>query len=74
MVYVVLVPRCQADHKIAIPTSAILLAFTSAVGIGTRLLTGSVQPGTFENRLAAAPNAAPSGPMPAQAIGVPRGA
>ena len=51
-VYMVLLLLCQADHEIAIPTSVILMAFTSVVGIGTKLLTGSVQPGTFENCLA----------------------
>jgi hypothetical protein len=51
MACMVLALLCQADHKIAIPTSVILMAFTSVVGIGTRLPTGSVQPGTFEKWL-----------------------
>jgi hypothetical protein len=51
MAYMALALLCQADHTIAIPTSAILMALTSVVDIGTKLPTGSVQPETFENWL-----------------------
>lgn len=55
MIYMVLVLWCHADLKIAIPTSVILMAFTSLLGIAIKVTLGSVQPGTFENWLAAAP-------------------
>lgn len=55
MIYMVLVLWCHADLKIAIPTSVTLMAFTSLVGISTKLLIGDIQAGTFENWLAAAP-------------------
>ena len=55
MLYMILVLWCHADLKIAIPTSVILMAFTSIVGLAVKLLVGDVQPGTFEHWLAAAP-------------------
>ena len=62
-IYMVLVLWCHADLKIAIPTSVVLMAFTSVVGIITKLLLGSIQPGTFENWLAAAPIVAIGAPF-----------
>ena len=61
--YMFLVLWCHADLKIAIPTSVILMAFTSVVGVATKLLLGSFQPGTFENWLAAAPVVALGAPF-----------
>ncbi len=55
VLYTVLVLLCQADLKIAIPTSVIIMALTSIVGLTTKTLFGSLQPGVFENWLAAAP-------------------
>lgn len=55
LIYVVLVLLCRADLKIAIPTSVLLMAFTSVVGMGTKLLATGVQPEVFGNWLAAAP-------------------
>ena len=46
MIYLVLVLLCHADLKIAIPTSVVLMAFTSLVGIAAKLTTGGVTPGT----------------------------
>jgi uncharacterized membrane protein YfcA len=63
MIYMVLVLWCHADLKIAIPTSVVLMAFTSLVGISFKLLFGTVQPGTFENWLAAAPVVAIGAPF-----------
>ena len=63
VIYAVLVLLCQADLKIAIPTSVILMAFTSLVGIATKNLTHTVQPGVFENWLAAAPVVALGAPL-----------
>lgn len=67
-IYMFLVLWCHADLKIAIPTSVVLMAFTSLVGIATKLLTGSVQPGTFENWLAAAPVVALGAPFGALVV------
>ncbi|MFC1740656.1 sulfite exporter TauE/SafE family protein [Pseudomonadota bacterium] len=63
MIYMVLVLWCHADLKIAIPTSVVLMAFTSLVGISVKLLLGDLQPGTFENWLAAAPVVAIGAPL-----------
>lgn len=63
MIYMVLVLWCHADLKIAIPTSVILMAFTSLVGIAAKLLLGTIEPGTFENWLAAAPVVAIGAPL-----------
>jgi len=64
----VLVLWCHADLKIAIPTSVMLMAFTSLVGIGTKLLLGDLQAGTFENWLAAAPVVAIGAPLGAWVV------
>ena len=55
VLYAVLVLLCQADLKIAIPSSVVIMAFTSLVGIATKGITQTIQPGVFENWLAAAP-------------------
>ena len=68
MIYMVLVLWCHADLKIAIPTSVILMAFTSLVGIATKLLFGDLQAGTFENWLAAAPVVAIGAPLGALVV------
>ena len=68
MIYMVLVLWCHADLKIAIPTSVILMAVTSLIGISVKLLLGSVQPSTFENWLAAAPVVALGAPFGAMAV------
>lgn len=55
VLYTVLVLLCRADLKIAIPTSVVIMAFTSLVGIATKAAFTGVQPGVYENWLAAAP-------------------
>jgi len=67
-IYMVLVLWCHADLKIAIPTSVLLMAFTSLVGLATKLLLGDLQPGTFENWLAAAPVVAIGAPLGALVV------
>jgi uncharacterized protein len=67
-IYMVLVLWCHADLKIAIPTSVILMAFTSVVGVTAKLLLGGLQPGTFENWLAAAPVVALGAPFGALVV------
>ena len=68
MIYMVLVLWCHADLRIAIPTSVLLMAFTSLLGITIKWLAGSVQPGTFENWLAAAPVVALGAPLGALVV------
>ena len=55
VLYAVLILLCKADLKIAVPTSVIIMTFTSLFGLATKTLFGSLQPGVFENWLAAAP-------------------
>jgi uncharacterized membrane protein YfcA len=68
MIYLALVLLCHADLKIAIPTSVVLMAFTSLVGITVKLATGGVAAGTFENWLAAAPVVAVGAPLGALVV------
>jgi uncharacterized membrane protein YfcA len=55
ILYCVLVLLFRADLKIAIPTSVIIMAFTSIVGVITKWINGSFQPGVYENWLSASP-------------------
>jgi uncharacterized membrane protein YfcA len=68
MLYAVLVLVCHADLKIAIPSSVVIMAFTSLVGITTKLLAGDVQDGVFENWLTAAPVVAVGAPLGAWVV------
>jgi small basic protein len=61
--YTILVLLCRADLKIAIPSSVIIMAFGSVVGIVAKILTSGVQPGVYENWLAAAPIVALGAPL-----------
>ncbi len=63
LLYVFLVLLCHADLKIAIPTSVVLMAFTSLIGLGVKLAFGGLEPGTFEQWLAAAPVVALGAPF-----------
>jgi uncharacterized membrane protein YfcA len=63
VLYAALVLLCRADLKIAIPTSVIIMAFTSVVGIAVKAGFAGVQPGVFENWLAAAPVVALGAPL-----------
>ena len=55
IVYAVLVLMCHADLRIAIPTSVILMAFTSVVGVITKAASTGFEAEVFANWLAAAP-------------------
>ncbi|QDU92805.1 sulfite exporter TauE/SafE family protein [Lignipirellula cremea] len=75
MVYAVLVLLYRADLRISIPTSVVLMAFTSVVGIGSNLLLAQVNPGlyyvdpeVFSNWLAAAPIVALGAPFGALVV------
>lgn len=63
VIYAVLVLLCQADLKIAIPTSVLLMSANSIIGVATKSLTTGMQPGVFENWLAAAPVVALGAPL-----------
>ncbi|MGA7540388.1 MAG: sulfite exporter TauE/SafE family protein [Steroidobacteraceae bacterium] len=63
ILYALMVLLMRADLKVAIPTTVIVMAFTSLVGIATKSLCGGVQPGVYENWLAAAPVVALGAPL-----------
>ncbi len=63
VLYAALVLLCRADLKIAIPTSVLIMAFTSVLGIVVKNLTTGLQPGAFDNWLAAAPIVALGAPL-----------
>lgn len=48
MIYAVLVLLYRADLRIAIPTSVLLMAFTSVVGIASNLALSALWPGTYD--------------------------
>jgi uncharacterized protein len=63
VLYAALVLLCRADLKIAIPTSVVIMAFTSVLGIVVKNLSTGLQPGVYENWLAAAPIVALGAPL-----------
>ncbi len=63
LIYTLLVLVWRADLRIAVPSSVILMAFTSLTGIATQNLLGAVQPGVYANWLAAAPVVALGAPF-----------
>ena len=68
VLYTALVLLCRTDLKIAIPTSVIIMAFTSVLGVVVKNLTTGMQPGVFENWLAAAPVVALGAPLGAYIV------
>ncbi|WP_372625360.1 sulfite exporter TauE/SafE family protein [Arsukibacterium sp.] len=64
VLYTALVLLCRADLKIAIPTSVVIMAFTSVLGVVVKTVSGQgLAPGVFENWLAAAPVVAIGAPL-----------
>ncbi|MBU1311784.1 MAG: sulfite exporter TauE/SafE family protein [Gammaproteobacteria bacterium] len=63
VLYTALVLLCRTDLKIAIPTSVIIMAFTSVLGVIVKNFNTGMQPGVFENWLAAAPVVALGAPL-----------
>lgn len=64
VLYTVLVLVFRADLKIAIPTSVVIMAFNSILGVATKILSGhGLQAGVYENWLAAAPVVALGAPL-----------
>lgn len=63
VIYATLVLLCRADLKIAIPTSVLIMAFTSVLGISFKAAFTGVQPDVFAHWLAAAPVVALGAPL-----------
>lgn len=70
LIYIVLVLMCRADLKIAIPTSVVLMAYTSLIGIATQYTLSrampasyALSPGLLSNWLVAAPVVALGAPF-----------
>jgi uncharacterized membrane protein YfcA len=77
LIYAVLVLAYRADLKVAVPTSVILMAFTSVLGICTNLLLSVTMPArhsvdieVFYNWLAAAPVVAIGAPIGALVVNI----
>jgi len=68
ILYAVMVLLMRADLKVSIPSSVIIMAFTSLVGIATKNLFTGLQPGVYENWLAAAPIVALGAPLGAYIV------
>jgi uncharacterized protein len=68
LIYTVLVLVRHADLKVAIPTSVIMMAYTSLTGAAVKSLSAGFSPGVFENWLAAAPVVALGAPLGAYAV------
>lgn len=63
LVYSFLVLLRRSDLKVAIPTSVVIMAFNSVLGVATKGLTTGFAPGVYENWLAAAPIVALGAPL-----------
>jgi uncharacterized membrane protein YfcA len=63
ILYAVMVLLMRADLKVSIPSSVIIMAFTSVVGLATKLCFTGISPGVWENWLAAAPVVALGAPL-----------
>lgn len=70
VLYTVLVLLCRADLKIAIPSSVVIMGFTSLLGVVFKNLTTGMQPGVYENWLAAAPVVALGAPLGVFIVGL----
>ena len=68
VLYTALVLLCRTDLKIAIPTSVLIMAFTSVLGILVKYFTTGIQPGVFAHWLAAAPIVALGAPLGAYIV------
>lgn len=63
LIYTLLVLVLRADLKIAIPTSVMIMAWTSLVGLASNVALGAVQTEVWLNWLAAAPIVALGAPL-----------
>lgn len=55
LIFTILVLYLRCDLRIAIPTSVIIMAWTSLIGLASNLALGTVEPEVWKNWLAAAP-------------------
>ena len=63
ILYAVMVLLMRADLKVAIPSSVIIMAFTSVIAISIKIALGTVHPDVFGNWLSAAPIVAVGAPF-----------
>jgi uncharacterized membrane protein YfcA len=63
LIYAVLVLMCRVDLKVAIPTSVVIMAFSSVIGVVVKSLSGDWHPQVFGNWMAAAPVVALGAPL-----------
>lgn len=70
ILYAAMVLLMRADLKAAIPSSVILMAFTSVIAILLKLAMGTVHPEVFGNWLSAAPIVALGAPFGAYIVGL----
>lgn len=68
VIYAALVLLCRADLKIAIPTSVVIMAFSSVLGVAVKLLTTGLEPAVYGYWLAAAPVVAIGAPLGALVV------
>ncbi len=68
LAYIVLVLLFRSDLRIAIPTSVVLMAFTSLVGTATQITLGELDQGVRDLWLAAAPVVAIGAPLGAVVV------
>ncbi|MBY6190555.1 sulfite exporter TauE/SafE family protein [Microbulbifer agarilyticus] len=70
VVYAALVLLSRVDLKVAIPTSVVIMAFSSVVGVAVKSVAGDWQPGVLGNWLAAAPVVALGAPLGVFVVGL----
>ncbi|WP_226704942.1 sulfite exporter TauE/SafE family protein [Microbulbifer elongatus] len=70
VIYAALVLLSRVDLKVAIPTSVVIMAFSSVVGVAVKSVTGDWQPGVLGNWLAAAPVVALGAPLGVFVVGL----
>lgn len=70
VIYAALVLLSRVDLKVAIPTSVVIMAFSSVVGVAVKSISGDWQPGVFGNWLAAAPVVALGAPLGVFVVGL----
>jgi len=68
ILYAVMVLLMRADLKAAIPSSVIIMAFTSVIAIAIKIAFGTVHPDVFGNWLSAAPVVALGAPFGALVV------
>jgi uncharacterized protein len=68
ILYTALVLLYHMDLRVAIPTSVVIMAYTSVLGIATKVSTTGIQAGVYEKWLAAAPVVALGAPLGAYIV------